>query len=88
MRHFILPLILSASGVAIGVPAIGEGSHAAEHQDGAIKSTGAAPALASFDILAAHAHRDGENVTFHMTTAATAGSESPDAVGAYGATVC
>ena len=45
------------------------------NQADAIKSDVKKTAVAAFDILAAHAHRDGRIVTFHMTTKGTAGSK-------------
>ena len=54
------------------------------HQAGAITSAADETKLAAFDILAAHAHRDGRLVTFHMTTGGRAGEEQPQPVGALG----
>ena len=54
------------------------------HQEGAIQSDADTTKVASFDILAAHAHRKGNVVTFHMTTNGTAGSDTPKATGALG----
>lgn len=45
-----------------------------------IDSARAAP----FDIVAAHVHRAGRTVSFHMTVAGEAGSETPDAAGQLG----
>ena len=53
-------------------------------QDGAILSEPDSTKLAAFDILAAHAHRDGRLVTFHMTTNGVAGAEQPNPTGALG----
>lgn len=55
-------------------------SHAI-HQDGAIKSDEDSSKVAAFDILAAHVHRKGRTVTFHMTTNGEAGSKTPDPAG-------
>ncbi|MFV1465864.1 hypothetical protein VWY34_13885 [Phaeobacter sp. JH20_02] len=63
--------------------AIAGGGHAL-HQEGAVMSPADPGKAADFDILAAHAHRDGNTVTFHMTTAGTAGASVPDASGAVG----
>lgn len=55
--------------------------HAA-HLDGAVisaENTALTPAL---DILAAHAHANGNQVTFHLTTAGTAGAHTPTPAGA------
>ncbi|MGB3146139.1 MAG: hypothetical protein WBA91_00115 [Paracoccaceae bacterium] len=51
-------------------------------QEGAISSAADATKTAAFDILAAHASRDGNQVTFRMTTAGVAGAEQPNPVGA------
>lgn len=62
-----------------------EGHGRAADQDGAVLSAAAADGtLAAFDILAAHAHRKGNLVTFHMTTNGGAGTEVPEAAGAVG----
>ena len=54
------------------------------HQEGAISSDADAAKVASFDILAAHAHRNGNVVTFHMTTNGIAGADTPEATGEIG----
>lgn len=59
------------------------GSHAV-NQEGAIASAADSAKTAAFDILAAHAHRKGNVVTFHMTTNGDAGSAVPDANGELG----
>lgn len=58
-------------------------SPAASHDD-AVKSPADPARRASFDILAAHVHRDGATVTFHMTTQGEAGAEKPTAHGQLG----
>ncbi|KIC34218.1 hypothetical protein [Leisingera sp. ANG-M7] len=63
--------------------ALAGGDHAL-HQEGAVMSPADPGTAADFDILAAHAHRDGNTVTFHMTTAGTAGASVPDAGGTVG----
>lgn len=63
--------------------ALAGGSHAI-HQEGAVHSKPDTAQIAAFDILAAHAHRDGRLVKFHMTTNGSAGTVSPDPVGALG----
>jgi len=55
-------------------------SHAI-NQKGAVKSTADTSKVATFDILAAHVHRKGRVVTFHMTTNGVAGSKIPEATG-------
>lgn len=72
--------ILLAAGFA--TPLWAGGDHdAAQHQKGAILSEREETVSAPFDILAAHAHRSGRTVTFHMTMAGVAGSEIPKAAG-------
>ncbi len=77
--------LLTSTALALGLaaPAFADGSHAA-HQSDAIRSDADAASVAAFDILAAHAHRDGNIVTFHMTTNGAAGSVTPDATGNVG----
>lgn len=62
------------------------GSHAshAVHQEGAVLSEANGSITATFDILAAHVHREGRIVTFHMTTNGVAGSQTPIPVGSLG----
>lgn len=67
----------------LGSAAVADGNHAV-HQNGAITSEADASKTAAFDILAAHAHRDGRTVTFHMTTNGVAGAAQPDPNGALG----
>ena len=79
------PLLLSLSLVSIGAPAFAGSDHShapAAAQDNAIRSETSASIQADFDILAAHAHRVGQTVTFHMTTAGQAGNTTPDGIGA------
>ncbi|MCR9135940.1 MAG: hypothetical protein NXI27_08100 [Alphaproteobacteria bacterium] len=73
MRYFALLTL----GLLLTVPQALAGSGHAVHQDGAIISPADAAKTASFDILAAHAHRDGRTVTFHMTTSGVAGADTP-----------
>lgn len=77
------PLLCSVSALLFATGALAEGSHAL-HQTGAIRSGADATKTAAFDILAAHAHRDGRLVTFHMTTNGVAGAERPEPTGALG----
>ncbi|SHK05898.1 hypothetical protein SAMN05444000_1187 [Shimia gijangensis] len=58
-------------------------SHAI-HQGGAIAPEAKTAKVASFDILAAHVHRAGNMVSFHMTTNGAAGSDTPEAKGSVG----
>lgn len=77
MKQLLYPLTF----IALTGSATAGGMHAADIED-AIHAERGGVELASFDILAAHAHRDGRYVTFHMTTNATAGSDVPAPAGA------
>lgn len=61
----------------------GHKSHAI-NQDGAVVSPADSSKVAAFDILAAHVHRKGRTVTFHMTTNGKAGSVIPEPIGSLG----
>ena len=80
MTRFLLPpacmLLLASAAFADDTQAIDE--------PGAVASAADPTKLAGFDILAAHAHRNGRQVTFHMTTTGTAGAEHPGPTGALG----
>ena len=80
MTKIHLPALL-AVGIATGAAA--DGSHAV-HQKGAVLSDADSDRVAAFDILAAHVHRKGNAVTFHMTTNGSAGAETPAPTGAVG----
>ena len=67
-----------ASGVAHA-----DGGRALD-QHGAVRSAPDPAKVASFDILAAHVHRSGNVVTFHMTTNGGAGADTPQPAGAVG----
>jgi len=73
----LAPLVLSST------LAFADAGHAL-HQTGAVRSPEAKATVASFDILAAHVHRNERTVTFHMTSRGSAGSEKPSAAGALG----
>lgn len=73
MKPIALSLMLLA-GLASQAPA--GGTHAKDMHD-AVTSPADASRTASFDILAAHVHRNGRVVTFHMTTNGTAGTDTP-----------
>ena len=75
---FLAPIALMLTG-----PAMAGDTHAHAQAD-AIQSPAQAATPAAFDILAAHAHRNGRLVTFHMTTNGVAGSQTPDAHGQLG----
>jgi ABC-type transport system substrate-binding protein len=53
----------------------------AEAPTGAVQSPADAALTPSFDILAAHIHRDGGTLTFQMTTNGIAGADIPPATG-------
>lgn len=72
---------LTAVSLLAANTALADASHA-KHQDGAILSAADDQKVASLDILAAHAHRDGNKVTFHMTTNGVAGADPAKPVGA------
>ena len=83
MNHILLStatLLLTAG------PALADDSHNSHaiNQKGAVKSDTDTTKVASFDILAAHVHRNGNVVTFHMTTNGKAGADRPDATGKVG----
>ena len=65
------------------LPVLADGNEATNQSD-AIKSPADKSKVASFDILATHAHREGRTVTFHMTTNGKAGSDKPKATGQLG----
>jgi len=74
---------------AVIVPALAAcaddtGSHALNQQGAILSDATPDNVVASFDILAAHAHRDGRTVSFHMTTNGVAGADKPQAIGALG----
>jgi hypothetical protein len=60
--------------------AVADGNHAKDMDD-AVASPQNSQINASFDLLAAHAHRDGQVVTFHLSTVGEAGAEQPKATG-------
>ena len=66
-------LTLTAVSLLAASAALADGTLAL-YQDGAILSGAHIDKGVSLDILAAHAHRDGNKVTFHMTTNGTAGA--------------
>lgn len=83
MRSFLA--VFAALAVVGAGSALAGGKHDhAVNQDGAIRSPTDGTVTAAFDILAAHVHRDGALVTFHMTTAGTAGAATPQPIGDVG----
>lgn len=80
MRH-----LLTLTGLILAQTALAGGDHKpALEQTRAILSEPAPQKAAPFDILAAHAHRDGRAVTFHMTTNGVAGADRPEPAGSLG----
>ena len=80
------PLIaITALCLTAGI-ALADGSHKshAVNQEGAVTSAADKAKVASFDILAAHVHRKGRTVTFHMTTNGVAGADKPKPTGQFG----
>lgn len=80
-------ITLTTIASLLGASAMAASGHDHGHaitQDGAILSDADTAKIASFDILAAHAHRKGNVVTFHMTTNGVAGAEVPEATGGVG----
>jgi hypothetical protein len=79
-------LLISAVVLAMTAPALADvqkGNTAANMKD-AVRSAADKSKVAAFDILAAHIHRKGRTVTFHMTTNGTAGADTPKAGGRLG----
>jgi hypothetical protein len=74
--------LFTTAAVLLGLPQIAAAHDPAIEQPGAVISPAGAATTPSFDILAAHAHRDGDTVVFHMTTDGTAGADVPDRSGA------
>ncbi len=71
------PIVLAAFGLLVAAHGAFADSGHAIHQHGAVKSAADPSKTASFDILAAHVHRNGRTVTFHMTTNGVAGADRP-----------
>ncbi len=63
--------------------ALADGNHTSQavNQQDAVRSAADDSKMPAFDILAAHVHREGVVITFHMTTNGIAGSQKPPAVG-------
>ena len=81
-----LKLSVAALALTAGA-ALADGNHAHTHavaQEDAVRSNADSSKVAAFDILAAHAHRKGNVVTFHMTTNGVAGAETPTPAGTLG----
>ncbi len=67
--------------VAAGTAAAGGTHDQAVNQGGAILSPADGAKTAAFDIIAAHVHRTGGRVVFHMTTSGIAGDAVPQPAG-------
>ncbi len=80
MKHLFLA---SVAVLALTAGAHAGSGHAVDMHD-AVKSAPDATKVASFDILAAHVHRTGRTVTFHMTTNGVAGADKPEPTGKLG----
>ena len=65
---------------ALPAAALADDNHAL-HQKGAIISPDNVEIDTNYDILAAHVHREGRLVTFHMTLKGSAGETVPEAAG-------
>ncbi len=76
--------LLSIFALSVSTSAALAASDQALDQQGAVISPADESVIAAFDILAAHAHRDANNVTFHMTTNGVAGADTPAPIGAVG----
>lgn len=75
----IARILLTSTALTMAAPALADGSHDhAVNQSDAIISPADSSKTAAFDILAAHIHRKGNVVTFHMTTNGIAGSAVPE----------
>ncbi|MCV0427812.1 MAG: hypothetical protein K5905_20335 [Roseibium sp.] len=72
---------LLVTGLATAAHADGDHGNHAIKQEGAVLSPENADVDPSYDILAAHVHRKGRVVTFHMTMKGKAGSTVPKATG-------
>jgi hypothetical protein len=74
-------LIAGLPMLTLPAAALADGTHAL-HQEGAIVSAETQEIDPNYDILAAHVHRKGRVVTFHMTLKGAAGASVPQANGA------
>lgn len=74
---------LTTIALVAATGALADSTHAVD-QGGAVISPADGSKTAAFDILGAHAHRDGRLVTFHLTTNGVAGSAVPQAAGSLG----
>ncbi|KGJ05353.1 hypothetical protein SAMN04487972_10659 [Paracoccus halophilus] len=80
----MIRLTVSLAALALGAgAALADENHAID-QENAVKSAADQAITASFDILAAHATRNGQTVTFRMTTNGVAGADTPEPAGQLG----
>ncbi len=84
MNKFTIAAALTAT---LTLPSFADGVHAHKMDDAIISGSNEA-VHASFDILAAHAHRKGNVVTFHMTTAGDAGAKKANSTRRIGRCPC
>ena len=66
MNYLVLVIVLSS--LSAFVYAGNDNHDHAVNRVGAVISASDPSKMAAFDILGAHVHQDGNNVTFHMTT--------------------
>ena len=79
MKQVLITTTAIALSAGIGFASENHETHAIK-QKGAVLSDADTAKVASFDILAAHVHRKGISVTFHMTTNGTAGADKPEPI--------
>lgn len=73
-----IPTLFLGLGIAAApLSAFADGQHAIDLED-AVKSATKETIKASFDILAAHVHREGRTLTFHMTAQGETGVDKPE----------
>ncbi len=82
-QNMLKPSLIAALGCLLAEAAFADENHAT-NQETAIRSAQKTGITASFDILAAHAHRKDNRITFHMTTGGKAGATMPQPRGSLG----
>ncbi len=80
MLNGIIGGLMVAASPALAFAGSVHSSHAL-HQEGAVVSPENVEIDRNYDILAAHVHRNGRTVTFHMTLKGTAGATIPEPAG-------
>lgn len=83
MHKFMFALAAIAAIVIPAQKAAAGGGAAVQMKD-AVRSPADSTKTPAFDILAAHVHRKGRTVTFHMTTNGVAGKTTPKSLGKLG----